>query len=104
MKKITIAGLFVFSVTVSSSVIAAQDQLLIEQARKSHPAHDAQEQEAQQKPSAPSTAKKLVLPLDHGPHAQVTPWVNEQRRLHAEDEAKMKLAEPNKSSNDANGK
>jgi hypothetical protein len=28
--------------------------------------------------------KKLHLPLDHGPRAEVTPWVNEQRRLRAE--------------------
>ncbi len=29
-------------------------------------------------------ADKLILPLDHGPRADATPWLNEQRRLHFE--------------------
>lgn len=34
--------------------------------------------------AASTTQKKLHLPLDHGPRAEVTPWVNEQRRLRAQ--------------------
>ena len=33
--------------------------------------------------------KGVVLPLDHGPRAQATPWENQQRMLHAEQKAKQ---------------
>ncbi len=84
------------AIAFSSSAIAAKDDALIEATRKNQLAHDAQD--SQKKPSSEQSAgvaKKLVLPLDHGPHAVVTPWVNQQRRLRAEDEAKKKLADPN---------
>ena len=41
--------------------------------------------------------KRVVLPLDHGPHAQTTPWENKQRLLRAEQQAK---AGPEKSTQD----
>jgi uncharacterized lipoprotein YmbA len=33
--------------------------------------------------------KRIVLPLDHGPRAQATPWENQQRSLRAEQQAKV---------------
>ena len=36
--------------------------------------------------SAPKAATE-VLPLDHGPRATTTPWLNAQRRLHERDAA-----------------
>lgn len=45
--------------------------------------------------------KRLVLPLDHGPRAQTTPWENKQRILRAEQEAKAK-ENAEKSSQDPN--
>lgn len=36
--------------------------------------------------SAPE-AMTEVLPLDHGPRATTTPWLNAQRRLHAREAA-----------------
>jgi hypothetical protein len=42
--------------------------------------------------------KRVVLPLDHGPRAQTTPWENKQRLLRAEQQAK---ARPEKSSPDS---
>lgn len=36
--------------------------------------------------SAPEAANE-VLPLDHGPRAITTPWLNAQRRLHQRDAA-----------------
>jgi hypothetical protein len=36
--------------------------------------------------SAPQAANE-VLPLDHGPRATTTPWLNAQRRLHERDAA-----------------
>jgi hypothetical protein len=38
------------------------------------------------KERASKPKKPLILPLDHGPHAVVTPWVNQQRRKRAEEE------------------
>lgn len=43
--------------------------------------------------------KHTALPLDHGPRAQATPWQNQQRLLHAEQQAKVDAA---KSSPNAN--
>lgn len=43
--------------------------------------------------------KRTVLPLDHGPRAQTTPWENQQRRLHAQQQEK---AGTEKSSEDLN--
>lgn len=39
--------------------------------------------QAQQQDTPSTPAKQQVLPLDHGPHAQVTPWVNQQKRQQA---------------------
>ena len=39
---------------------------------------------ATQNEQTAATSTKLTLPLDHGPRAEVTPWVNEQRRLRAQ--------------------
>jgi len=52
----------------------------------------AQQQDAPSKP-----AKQQALPLDHGPHAQVTPWVNQQKRQHAAAAEKAKPAPQDKS-------
>jgi hypothetical protein len=42
--------------------------------------------------------QKSVLPLDHGPHAETTPWANEQRRLRAESEVKTASVDSDRSS------
>ena len=61
-------------VLVSFGVSAGQDQVLIDQIRKK------QAEKMKANPESQSESSKAVMPLDHGPHAQVTPWVNEQRR------------------------
>lgn len=38
--------------------------------------------------ASPDAPKHTVLPLDHGPRAQSTPWQNQQRVLRAEQQAK----------------
>nr|WP_315249558.1 hypothetical protein [uncultured Duganella sp.] len=45
-----------------------------------------------------SGSNGVVLPLDHGPRAQTTPWENQQRLLRAEQKAK---AESEKQSQDS---
>lgn len=44
---------------------------------------------------------KVVLPLDHGPRAQTTPWSNHQRLLRAELEAHPKVDATSASAPDA---
>ncbi len=34
--------------------------------------------------ASPGTSNRVVLPLDHGPRAQTTPWNNQQRLLNRE--------------------
>jgi hypothetical protein len=92
MKNLTIAALIGFGIVASSTAIAATDQSPAEQAQQKTPVH------------APAAAKKLVLPLDHGPHAETTHWANEQRRLHAESEVKAASADSDKSSLHASSK
>jgi hypothetical protein len=91
MKK-SFTYLFILLNTASAgSAIAAQDQALIQQTRKSQLAYDALQAQAAPQQSA-NALMNLKLPLDHGPRAEVTPWVNRQRRLRAEEESKAALA------------
>ncbi len=77
MKKFLITLTGVLTIGATLPAIAGPDWQLIEAARKA-------------KAAATDTPKKLVLPLDHGPRAQTTPWSNQQRRLRAEQEARAK--------------
>lgn len=45
---------------------------------------------------------RVVLPLDHGPRAQTTPWENQQRRLRAAQEAVKKAEIKSPAIRDAN--
>ena len=92
MKKSPLLCAVLFQLAFAASAIAAQDQALIQETRKNQLAHDAQTSQASPPPAAP--AKKVALSLDHGPRAVVTPWVNQQRRLRAEEEAKNTSAAP----------
>lgn len=42
---------------------------------------------------------RTVLPLDHGPRAQTTPWENQQRLLHAKQQAKVDVKNPSQAPN-----
>jgi hypothetical protein len=86
MKKFSLLCAVLVQFALAASAIAAQDQALVQETRKNQLAHDAQDSKAPTEASV--AADKLVLPLDHGPRAVVTPWVNQQRRLRAEEEAK----------------
>lgn len=44
--------------------------------------------------------KHNVLPLDHGPRAQATPWQNQQRLLRAEQQAKAASLESSRKPNE----
>jgi len=92
MKTAFALSLLILNAALVTTSYAAQDQSLIQTARKNQLADDAKtEQTVAAKPTQ-QPAQKLVLPLDHGPHAVVTPWVNEQRRLRAAEQEKAKAA------------
>ena len=85
MKKIALIVFALANLTALVSVHAAQDTSTA-QAVKNHQAAMAQQGAS----SAPApTSKPAVQPLDHGPRAQSTPWLNAQAREHA---AQAKLA------------
>ena len=70
--------------------VAGPDWHAIEQARKAHQAAQAERTGDLYEASAPTAAgppkcampDPLVLPLDHGPRAQTTPYLNQQRKNH----------------------
>ena len=49
--------------------------------------------------AATSGANGVVLPLDHGPRAQATPWENQQRVLRTEQKAKAASEKQSQNSN-----
>src|SRR5471032_3298446 len=84
VKKIALIVFALANLTALVLVHAAQDPSTA-QAVKDHQAAMAQ----QQGEVPPVQAKHAVQPLDHGPRAQSTPWLNAQVREHA---AQAKLA------------
>jgi len=59
-------------------VFAGPDWQAIEQARKNHRAQVAQMEKSI--PDEKCATQRLALPLDHGPRASSTPYLNEQRK------------------------
>ncbi|CDG83140.1 hypothetical protein [Janthinobacterium agaricidamnosum] len=88
MKNLAIALLGASTIGITVPALAGPDWQVIDHARVAKAEH--LQQQAHEQPQAVSTAcreasKKLVLPLDHGPHAQATPWLNQQRLRQAEE-------------------
>lgn len=69
--------------------LAGPDWQAIEQARKNKRLQVAQAEKLT--PEEQCAAKRLVLPLDHGPRAQTTPYLNAKRT--ASFEAEMKACQ-----------
>ena len=74
------------SLIAALPALAGPDWQAIEQARKNHRAQVGQMEKLT--PDEKCAAKRLVLPLDHGPRAQSTPYLNEQRKASSEAELK----------------
>ena len=89
MKKTALIVFALANLTALVSVHAAQDPSTA-QAVKNHQAAMAQQQGAPVAPAPAST--HAVQPLDHGPRAQSTPWLNAQAREHAAQAEQAKLA------------
>lgn len=91
MKKNYLRFIGIIALVFSASVVAAENQASAQEDQKVQAVHDdAQPKEKEgQASQANAQKKKLVLPLDHGPRATVTPWQNEQRRRRAAEEEKQ---------------
>ena len=79
------------SLSVFAAAQAAQDpsQVLANRAHLAAETKSSASPQAEEQPAAP----RHVMPLDHGPRAQSTPWQNQQLRLHeAQAEARARLA------------
>jgi hypothetical protein len=70
------------TLTLASALAAPQDAAIAE-------AKKVQAAAVSDAADAPAAKK---YPLDHGPRAEVTPWVNEQRRLQDQQSAQLAAA------------
>ncbi len=82
MNKPFITVLIAFTAAVSIPAVAGRDAAQISQHEKANQA--IAEQHAKEEAKVGKAVTRIVLLLDHGPHAQTTPWVNKQRLLRAE--------------------
>lgn len=86
MKKLTKILVGTSALGTMLPAFAGPDWQTIEHARESKRAQVAQVEKLT--PEEKCAAKRLALPLDHGPRAQSTPHLNERRRQSFEAELK----------------
>ncbi|HEV7817079.1 MAG TPA: hypothetical protein VGP06_18515 [Janthinobacterium sp.] len=86
MKNLAFTLIALLNVAALTSALAAPQDPAIAAAQKTPTAQAAPDQTAQ------ATPPVKALPLDHGPRAEVTPWVNQQHRLQAQQEAQLAAA------------
>lgn len=83
MKKILIAMAAGWTLAASLPAVAGPDFNAIEQARKAKQSAQADQGKTRGEPASTASAcppGELVLPLDHGPRAQTTPYANRLRQ------------------------
>ena len=78
MKKLLITLISAVTLGTALPVLAGPDWQAIEQARQNKRAQVAPMDK--RTPEANCAARRLVLPLDHGPRAQSTPYLNGKRK------------------------
>lgn len=86
MKRIVTILIVAISLGAALPALAGRDGQAIERMRQNHRAHVGQMEKLT--PDEKCAAKRLVLPLDHGPRAQSTPYLNEKRKASFEAELK----------------
>lgn len=86
MKKLITTLVSIATLGASLSAFAGPDWQAIEQARKNANAQTVNAEKVA--PNDKCAEKRLVLPLDHGPRAQTTPYLNRQRKEAFEAEMK----------------
>ena len=95
MKKLLVTLTGILTIGAALPAVAGVDWQLIEQANKAQAKAANMQREATQQPQLAAVEgnprSRIVLPLDHGPRAQTTPWSNQQRLLRAEQEARNRV-------------
>lgn len=86
MKQLIVTLIGTIALGATLSAFAGPDWQAIEQARKNAHAQASKMEKAT--PKDKCDEKRLVLPLDHGPRAQTTPYLNRQRKEAFEAEMK----------------
>ena len=86
MKKLLKLLIGAVALSAMLPAFAGPDWRAIEQARKNKRMQVAPADKTS--PETSCAAKRLVLPLDHGPRAQTTPYLNKKRRASFEAEQK----------------
>lgn len=86
MKKLLTTVIGSIALVATLPAFAGPDWPAIEQARKNK--HLQAVPAEKPSPQAKCATKRLVLPLDHGPRAQTTPYLNERRKARFEAEQK----------------
>jgi hypothetical protein len=81
MNKLLISLLVAASAAVAIPVHAGRDG---DQIYLQEKANQAAATQRAQEAAQPRSARKIILPLDHGPRADTTPWLNKQRLLRVE--------------------
>lgn len=76
-------------VSISLPAFAGPDFWIIEKARSARQAEAQRSQGSAWKDAPGCPPEKLVLPLDHGPRAQTTPYLNERRRQRYEEQLRQ---------------
>lgn len=93
MKSLRYIAVVFSTLTVFAGAQAAQEQSQVLANRAHADVPQPNKAGPQNTEAAPATVKHRVLPLDHGPRAQSTPWLNAQVRQHeAEAEQKSSVA------------
>ena len=96
MKNLLVALAGAASIVATLPVSAGPDFQAIDRVRKAPRADQVVRHGDTQAPASADqidpSAKRRVLPLDHGPWAQTTPWLNQQRVLRAETQARTPMA------------
>lgn len=85
-KKLIAPLIGILALSATLPALAGPDWQAIEQARKN--AHVQASKMEKATPEDKCAEKRLVLPLDHGPRAQTTPYLNRQRKEAFEAEMK----------------
>ncbi len=88
MNKLLVTLISAITLVAALPAVAGPDWHAIEQARKAHQAAQVERTGDLYEASAPTAAgprkcampDPLVLPLDHGPRGQTTPYLNHQRK------------------------
>lgn len=97
MNKLFIALIGAVTLGIASPTWAGPDWQIIEKARKDKQAMQIERHGDPYETQGPTAAVKkgcpgpLVLPLDHGPRAQTTPWQNQ--RLKERHDAQLKACQ-----------